>query len=389
LINEQITRKVQSPLTAQDSIETSDSKPTQQGKLILDATCAPEDVRYPTDIALLNDARVITEKVIDVLWQIDPDRFTEKKPRTYRKTARKMFLNQVRQKRSGSRKLYKSLKTQLQFISRNLDTIDKLKLKVTLGILVKPGLYKKLLTTSEVYRQQSELLKSFGTPEHNVPNRIISIHKPHVRPIVRGKVATPTEFGAKVSLSVVEGMVFLDRLSWDAYNEGLDLIDQAEVYRKRKGYYPESIHADKIYMNQINRKWCKERSIRLSGKPLGRPQGDSNKTRAEKRQLRADEITRIEVEGKFGVAKRKYSLSKVMMRLSCTSETTIALVFLIMNLEKLLRAALIFCYFCMYRKIQGVKQRLLGALVATNQWLDENLSEIQELKLQIKLRVVQ
>ena len=315
---------------------SSQPAPELSGKLIVDATCAPEDIRFPTDIALLNDARVITETVVDHLWSIYPNRLLERKPRTHRKSARKLFLHFIRQKKPGSKKLYKALKAQLQFIGRNLSTIDSLKEQVGLRAL-KTSLYQKLLVSSEVYRQQLALLKTFGTIDHNIPDRIVSIHKPHVRPIVRGKAGASCEFGSKASISVVGGNVYLDKLSWDNYNEGTDLKVHAMRYYTRNGFLPASIHVDKIFLNRENRKWCQERGIRLSGKPLGRPVEDEKMSRAKKRELRQDELIRIEVEGKFGVAKRKYSLGRIMTKLRETSETTIALIFMIINLEKILR----------------------------------------------------
>jgi hypothetical protein len=42
---------------------------TNQGKLIIDATSAPVDISYPTDLGLLNKARVHTEKIIDILYK--------------------------------------------------------------------------------------------------------------------------------------------------------------------------------------------------------------------------------------------------------------------------------------------------------------------------------
>ncbi len=97
-----------------------------------------------------------------------------------------------------------------------------------------------------------------------------SISQPHVRPIVRGKAAAKTEFGMKLSISVVDGISLPERMSWNAYNEGCDLVRDIERYRERYGRYPESVHADKIYRTLANRQWCKERDIRLSGVPLGR-----------------------------------------------------------------------------------------------------------------------
>lgn len=94
-------------------------------------------------------------------------------------------------------------------------------------------------------------------------------------------------------------------ISWDAYNETSDLVVRAGKFRERFGRYPAGIHADKIYQNGANRAWCKERGIRLSGKPLGRPKGLS---REEKKQHRQDEKDRIPIEGKFGNSIRKGTL---------------------------------------------------------------------------------
>ena len=60
---------------------------------------------------------------------------------------------------------------------------------------------------------------------HSIPDRLVSLYQPHVRPIVRGKVKSPVEFGAKVSISLVEGYGFVEKSGWDAYNESCDLIE--------------------------------------------------------------------------------------------------------------------------------------------------------------------
>ena len=88
---------------------------------------------------------------------------------------------------------------------------------------------------------------------------------------MRGKAGATTEFGAKLSASFFEGFVLLEHLSWDNYNESLDLKIQIESYKELTGFYPESVHVDRIYRTRENRAWCKERGIRISGPPLGRP----------------------------------------------------------------------------------------------------------------------
>ena len=89
-------------------------------------------------------------------------------------------------------------------------------------------------------------------------DRIVSISQPHIRPIKRGKAGRPTEFGAKISVSLVDGVAFVDHLSWDNFNEGGDLPAQTEAYRRRFGNWPKSIHADKLYRNRDNLKFCKK-----------------------------------------------------------------------------------------------------------------------------------
>jgi hypothetical protein len=306
------------------------------GKLIVDATCTPADIRFPTDISLLNEAREKTEMIIDKLYGKIKGKI--KKPRTYRKKARKDFLKIAKRRRNSYKELRKGIGKQLRYAKRNLSYIDELKKIVSLGILKKKE-YKDLLVISELYRQQKEM---YDNRTHSTPNRIVSISQPHIRPIVRGKASARTEFGAKISLSVKDGYVFLDKLNWENYNESNDLINQIETYHKRFGCYPESIHADKIYRNRVNYQYCKEKNIRLSGIQLGRPKKEAKTKEVEKLEYE-DMVYRIRIEGKIGVSKRGFSLNKVMAKLDTTSETVIGIVFLLMNLEK--RLIDIFLYF--------------------------------------------
>lgn len=87
---------------------------------------------------------------------------------------------------------------------------------------------------------------------HRCDDRIVSIHQPHVRPIVRGKEGCKTEFGSKIRVSLVDGIAMVDHLGWDAFNEGQDLKNQVEQYKVRYGYYPESVLADGIYGTRDN-----------------------------------------------------------------------------------------------------------------------------------------
>jgi IS5 family transposase len=304
--------------------------PPNQGQLILDATCAPADIHYPTDLGLLNAARAASEAILDALYQQVSSEF-KTKPRTYRKLARKAYLA-VAKKRKASRKLKrKGIRQQLNYLSRNLNHIDKL---IATGASL-TGLsrrqYRLLLVISELYRQQREM---YDNQSHRIDDRLVSLTQPHVRPIVRGKAGVPVEFGAKLSVSCINGCVFLDELSWDNFNESGHLQGQVEAFRKGFGHYPESVHADQIYRTRDNRSWCKAHGIRLSGPPLGRPKADPTVQAELKQQARQDETVRVEIEGKFGQAKRRFSLARVMAKLAQTAQCAIAITFLVLNLER-------------------------------------------------------
>jgi hypothetical protein len=139
----------------------------------------------------------------------------------------------------------------------------------------------------------------------------------------------------------LEGYVFLDRISWDNFNESGDLKAQVEAYRNFTGYYPESVHADRIYRTRENRAWCKDKGIRISGPPLGRP--PTNISKEKKKQALEDERIRNAIEGKFGQGKRRFGLNRVMAKLDNTSETVISITFLVMNLSTWWRR--VFCVF--------------------------------------------
>ena len=311
--------------------EEEGSQTKNRGKLILDATCSPADISYPNDLGILNQGRKQTEKILDSLYKALRVRL-KKKPRTYRKRARKDYLKVAKKRRCSQKERREALGKQLQYIKRNLAQIEKLiKLGAKLSSLSKRD-YKMLLVVTEVYRQQ---LWMYENKSSRIDDRIVSINQPHIRPIVRGKAGKPVEFGAKLSVSCFEQYVFLDHLSWDNFNESGDLQAQVEEYKNFTGYYPESVHVDKIYRTRKNLAWCKERGIRISGVPLGRP--PKNISKETKKQALDDESIRNAIEGKFGQGKRRYSLDCIMAKLPETSETSIAITFLVINLSTLLR----------------------------------------------------
>lgn len=250
-------------------------------------------------MGLLNQAREQTEKIIDALYSYTTET-TQHKPRTYRKIARKDYLAVAKARRASKKQRRKAIKKQLKYIKRNLASIEKIASEVGLQVL-KARHHRMLLAVTEVNRQQ---LYMYENNQNRIDDRIVSLTQPHIRPIVRGKAGTAVEFGAKLSASCWNGHLFLDRISWDNFNESGDLKVQVESFKNYTGAYPESVHVDKIYRTKANRAWCKQKGIRMSGVKLGRP--PKNISKSTKRQAQLDERIRSCIEGKFGEAKRRF-----------------------------------------------------------------------------------
>ena len=302
--------------------------PANKRELIVDATACPQDIAYPTDLNLLNDAREKSEKLIDVLFATVKLLDTEKlKPRTYREIARKEYLKVAQKKHKTNKEIRHALRKQLSYLNRNIKYIHQL-LKYFGPIPLTKKEYKYLLVIQTLYGQQKFM---YDNRIHSVEHRIVSIHQPHVRPIVRGKTNAYVEFGAKIQMSIMNGITFLEDISWDAFNEGTRLISTVENYKRRFGYYPQKVFADKIYCNRDNRAKLKALNIILVAKPLGRPSA------AVDNHIRPGD--RNPIEGKFGQAKTTYGMNRIKARLADTSESWIASIVLVLNLIKLIGQA--------------------------------------------------
>jgi hypothetical protein len=129
---------------------------THKGKLITDATACPQDIAYPTDLNLLNDARAKTEELIDELYC---PHLHEKKPRTYRNVARKNYLRTAQKKVKTKREIRTAVKKQLGYLKRNLKSINKL-LDAYNDIPLNPRQYKYLLVINTLYEQQQKMFEA-------------------------------------------------------------------------------------------------------------------------------------------------------------------------------------------------------------------------------------
>ena len=321
----------------QEETKGGEREEENQGTLILDATCAPQNIRFPTDASLLNEARHKAEEIIDILHE---NGLTDgAKPRTHRIKAQRKHNSYSKARKKTLKMIRTELKQQLGYLRRDLGIIDSIGqkhpgcLKQTLPVRK----YEMLQVIQTLYSQQEYM---YRTKTHKVQDRIVSISQHWVRPIVRGKENADVEFGAKVEMSIVDGFLRIEDLRWDAYNESTTFQESVESYKRSYGHYPKRVLADKIFRTRENMQYCKQRGIHLNGPKLGKPYADPAIQKQQKQLEWQESGERGEIERNFGVGKRRYGLDCIVTKLKETSEVMIHASVLYMNLRKRLRLLL-------------------------------------------------
>ena len=324
-INEELYRRTHPP-------KNDPPSGGNKGTLVLDATVGPADIRFPTDLSLLNECRENLEKIIVEM----SNRYKRKgrKLAYSRKKARQKYLKIQKQRKARMSAIKKGCKEQIGYVEKNLETLDALVIEHGVDSLTERQLQRMEVIEKVISQQKFHL----ANPRASIPDRIVSLRQPFVRPIVRGKAGRPTEFGQKLALSIVDGFAFIDVQSFDSFNEGITLIASAEKYHARFGCWPEATQVDAIYRNRDNRAFCKEHQIRISGPRLGRPK--KSEIEADKALAYRDSCERNIVESRNGIAKRRYGLDRILAYLEETSQTEAAMAVFAMNAAGCLRALL-------------------------------------------------
>lgn len=175
---------------------------------------------------------------------------------------------------------------------------------------------------TRMYRQQKNHFRNNDSRE-SIPNRIVSLSKPHLRPIVRDKEVKSVEFGAKVNNILVDGISFIEKLSFNAFNEGTQLVHCLKMHKRLLGVEAKKVGGDAGCAGTENRGYCKANGIQTSFVKRGRPFGEKKK----EKDLVRKELARVRataMEGSFGTQKEHYDLRRVKAR---TKRTEILYIF--------------------------------------------------------------
>lgn len=278
-----------------------------------DATCYESYIEYPTDVKL------IWKGCTELYNRTQQIRKANKlRPSRMHYEKRKKEFTDYQKSKKKTRKAEKKLRKKLlKFLARIIEQFNELVNKYRVKFSRKKQ--QRIAAVMTLYKQQFE--KTYGFIE-KIENRIVNIAKSYIRPIVRGKEVKKTEFGAKVNKLQVDGIGFIEHLSYDAFNEGTRLQSTIRLHRQYFGKC-QQVSADRIYATNANRKYCKQNTIVTSFQPKGRQKEQHKQQAALMKQL-LDKERSTRLEGSFGNEKNHYLLEKVNAR---TKETETVWIF--------------------------------------------------------------
>ena len=274
--------------------------------ILMDATCYESHLRYPTDVKLLWEC-------CEWLWELIDQCCKElklAKPRRKQKKQFQRYLHYQKRRRKTHKKEKRQRRYLLRFLAKGLDEWAKLAGRTQIVLAQKT--YDRLQTIRLVYEQQQ---LHYDDPQAQIKDRIVSLAKTYIRPIVRGKETKRVEFGAKVHSVQIDGITFVEHLSYDAFNEGTRLessVTLSQTYFERC----RQLGADRIYQTNANRRFCAIKGITTNFKPKG-PKPKHKRPRDQMREA-LNKARASAMEGSFGNEKLHYNAHRIKAKTQAT-----------------------------------------------------------------------
>ena len=272
-----------------------------------DATCYESDMRYPTDQKLLWEC---CEKSYSIMCMVC-QRLGIHRPRTKYLDVEKANLTYVKQRKHSKSQQRKITRRLIKLLGKILAGTRKVCREHESEDILTDKETNVIEIITKVYRQQKNHFEN-DNPRESIPDRIVSISKPYVRPIVRGKEVKPVEFGAKCNNILVDGISFIEKLSFNAFNEGTRLEHCIKMHKRLFKVDAKKIGGDTGYAGTSNRDLCKEMGIQTSFVKRGRPTAE--KTEKDYVRQKLARVRATAMEGSFGTQKEHYAMRRIKAR---------------------------------------------------------------------------
>lgn len=271
---------------------------------LTDATCYESFLRFPTDVKLLWECCEWLHALMVKTCKKLKKRLPRNKYNDINK-ARLAYAKQRKHSAAATRKIRRRLH---QLLYKLITQWDNICPESNPTITLSAEQNKRLSTLREVYNQQKDLIQKKA-----VEHRIVSIDRPYIRPIIRGKENKRVEFGAKVNNIQIDGISFIEHLSFEAFNEGIRMKQCIEYQESLTGVQVKRFGGDSIYANNANRSFCTEKGITTSFVRKGpKPKEEGKETRTARRIIGTLRSTMM--EGSFGTQKQHYGVGRIAAR---------------------------------------------------------------------------
>ena len=308
LVDYKITSKIRTQLGKKLDIKSCQNilakywKPmlTDTHAMLTDATCYESQLRYPTNVKLLWESVNWNYNQLKLLCK----GLRVRMPRNKYLEQREKYYQYQRKRRKPQMDTTKRIRSLLYLLDKLNGLLDQFEQQYHNRLELPDKYYQKRKVIRKVYHQQKQMFET----GKSIPDRIVSISKSYIRPIVRGKEIKKVEFGAKVNMIQVDGINFIEHLSFDAFHEGNRLISSIWLSQYLFGKTTH-ISADAIYATNKNRRYCTKNQITTNFARKGRAGKHEQQRKLISKALNKERASRM--EGSFGTEKEHYSLHKV------------------------------------------------------------------------------
>ena len=242
---------------------------------LTDATCYESHLRFPTDVKLLWEC---CEWLYPLLHHACREA-RERLPRTKYDDVDKARLKYAKKHKQGKKEAHKLRRRERHLLEKLWGEWIRITKLLGGSMFLTAEQEKRLAAIRIVLRQQKALFN-----EEEVKHRIVSIDRPYIRPIVRGKENKQAEFGAKCNNIQIEGISFIEHHSFEAFNEGIRQKECIRYQEELTRVKVEKVGADRIYATNDNRRECTENGVHTCFVRKGpRPKEEPQETRTARR----------------------------------------------------------------------------------------------------------
>ena len=295
--------------------------------LRVDTTVTEANIHYPTDASLLKDAVTVITRTVKKI-----QRFTTEKLKI------RCRIKAIKQKVYGIVKVLKrrtnEAKQQVKQITKEIFRLARATVNEAAIISkshVSKALKDKVALAKRLLKQTSDVLKG-----KKIKDRIVSFFQPSMRPIVKGKLGKPVEFGKKIEIVEVENNLISDyQIHLGNPNDAGVFLNAITRHKQRFKYLPTLVATDRGGWAEENVKELMDLGVKQVSIPK-RGYKTKQRARTEHSQwFTAGQRWRAGGEAKISWLKRSFGMGRSRAKTERGYDSGIGMSVLACNLKRL------------------------------------------------------